>query len=111
MDAKRLVEFGDERRWQLTYTCADPVDGHRADLLGLSFGVSGQSGLACWQQNLERVDAREPSATPKPGGSARLILSCWRILCHLAHTLSLSNWAGLVGLFEAGRGVVGIDAD
>ena len=59
MNAKRLVEFGDERRWQLTYMCADPLDSHRADLLGLSFGVSGQSGLACGQQNLEGVDARD----------------------------------------------------
>jgi len=59
MNAKRLVEFGDECRRQLTYTCANPFDGHRAHLLSLSFGVPGQSGLACWQQHLEGVDARD----------------------------------------------------
>ena len=59
MNAKRLVEFGDERRWQLTYSSADPLDCHRAGLLGLRFGVPGQSGLACRQQDLEGVDARD----------------------------------------------------
>jgi hypothetical protein len=46
MNANRLVELGDERSWQLTYSGADPLDCHRADLLGLRFGVPGQSGLA-----------------------------------------------------------------
>ena len=32
MNAKRLVEFGDERRWQLTYACADPLDDRRVGL-------------------------------------------------------------------------------
>ncbi len=59
MDAKRLVEFGDERRRQLTYTWSDPLDSYRADLLGLGFEVSRQSGLACRQQHLECVKARD----------------------------------------------------
>jgi len=76
MDAKRLVEFGDERRRQLTDTWSDPLDSYRAYLLGLGFGVSGQSGLAGWQQHLECVNARDvrghrddgDHAPSEPGG-------------------------------------------
>jgi hypothetical protein len=47
MKTKCLVEFGDESRWQLAYPGANPLDRYRADLLGLCFGVLGQSCLAC----------------------------------------------------------------
>src|SRR6266487_639101 len=76
MDAQCLVEFGDERGGQLSYSFADPLDRHRADLLGLRLGVTRQPGLACWQQNLEWVDARDvrghrhyrDHAPAEPGG-------------------------------------------
>jgi hypothetical protein len=32
-----LVEFGDQRRGQLAYPFADPLDGYRADLFGLGW--------------------------------------------------------------------------
>ena len=57
MNPERLIEFGDERGWQLANPFADPRHGHRADLLGLRFRVAGQPRLVCGQQDLERVDA------------------------------------------------------
>lgn len=52
------VEFGDERRWQLANSFANPLDRHGPDLLGLCFGVLAQPGLAGWEQDLEGVDPR-----------------------------------------------------
>lgn len=57
VDAKRLVELGDECRWQLAYPLANAFDGDGADLLSLCFGVVGQSALLGRQQDLEWVDA------------------------------------------------------
>jgi hypothetical protein len=59
VDAQGLVEIGDEDGGQLPYSSADPLDCHRADLLGLCLGIMGQPGLVRWQQDLERVDARD----------------------------------------------------
>ncbi|HYA53254.1 MAG TPA: hypothetical protein VEG33_19060 [Streptosporangiaceae bacterium] len=39
MDPERLVEFGDERGWQLAHPLAHPLDGNGTNLLGLRLGV------------------------------------------------------------------------
>jgi hypothetical protein len=100
VDSECLVEFSDERGWQLADPFADPFDRHGADLLGLCFGVMGQPGLACWQQNLERVDARgvrghrhyrdDPSPEPGCRGVGGVVADDHR-------------GAGLAGFRSAGR--------
>jgi hypothetical protein len=59
VDTERAVEFGYERHRQLTQSSAYPLNGHGTDLLGLGLGIVLQPGLACWQEDLERVDSRD----------------------------------------------------
>ena len=76
VNSECLIEFGDERRRQLANPFANPLDGHGAHLLGLGFGVTRQSSLARWKQDLERVDAggvrghrhHRNDTSPEPGG-------------------------------------------
>lgn len=57
MDSKRLVELSSEFESERTDYFADPLDSNGTNLLGLCFGVEIESGLVCWQQHLERIDA------------------------------------------------------
>jgi hypothetical protein len=55
VNSKGLIEFVNERRWQLANPIADPFNRYRADLLGLRFVITGRPGPECGQQNLERA--------------------------------------------------------
>jgi hypothetical protein len=54
--AESVVKFAHDRGWQPAHAAADALDSYRPDLLGLRLGISGKTGLAGLEQNLEGVN-------------------------------------------------------
>jgi hypothetical protein len=100
MQAQRLVQFGNQRRRQLSDAWPEASNVNGSDLFRLGFGRACQASCASFQQRLEHQDACHIRGHRYYGHHAATEARRPRICPVVAHEY---YWASLVGFRAADR--------